>query len=188
MRNLNSVVVSGRLAAVPELRQTPSGTAVCNFRIACNDSVKNAQTGEYEDRPNWFSVDTFSGLAETCAKYLERGQAVTISGRLRWRSWETDDGQKRSAVSIVADLVEFGAKVGAHKGDAFEQAKGIAAEAQAAPASDSGEDDDLPFLCSAQTISFALRRSCLTLRSSAMLKAAVSHGNLASLTLTAFAT
>ena len=143
MRNLNSVVVSGRLAAVPELRQTPSGTAVCNFRIACNDSVKNAQTGEYEDRPNWFSVDAFSGLAETCAKYLERGQAVTISGRLRWRQWEGDDGKKRSAVSIVADLVEFGAKAkGA--GDAFSQAKDMVREAQGKPAGDD-QDDDIPF-------------------------------------------
>ena len=143
MRNLNTVTISGRLTRDPELTATPSGTSVCRLGIACNDSVKNAQTGEYEDRPNWFSVDAFSGLAETCAKYLERGQAVTIQGRLRWRSWETDDGQKRSAVSIVADLVEFGQKAkGA--GDAFSQAKDMVREAQGKPAGDD-QDDDIPF-------------------------------------------
>ena len=144
MRNVNVVIVSGRLAADPEMRATPSGTSVCNFRIACNDSVKNA-AGEYEDRANWFAVDAFSGLADVCGKYLERGQAVTVSGRLRWRSWEAQDGQKRSAVSIVADLVEFGAKAkGA--GDAFSQAKDMVREAQAAPVETAADvDDDVPW-------------------------------------------
>lgn len=144
-QNVNHVVISGRLTRDPELRSTPSGTAVCKLGVAVNDRVKNAQTGEYEDRPNFFDVDVFAGRAETCAKYLERGQAVTIQGRLRWRSWENDKGEKRQAVSIVADLVEFGAKAGAHKGDAFAQAKEFTREAQGAPAGDPADEDDIPW-------------------------------------------
>lgn len=142
-QNVNSVTISGRLTRDPELKSTPSGTAVCKLGVAVNDRVKVNE--EWQDRPNFFDVDVFSGRAETCAKYLERGQAVTISGRLRWRQWEGDDGKKRSAVSIVADLVEFGAKAGAGKGsDAFAQAKDIVREAQGAAAGDD-QDDDIPF-------------------------------------------
>lgn len=142
-QNVNSVTISGRLTRDPELKSTPSGTAVCKLGVAVNDRVK--VNDEWQDRPNFFDVDVFAGRAETCAKYLERGQAVTISGRLRWRQWEGDDGKKRSAVSIVADLVEFGQKAGAGKGsDAFAQAKDIVREAQGAAAGDD-QDDDIPF-------------------------------------------
>ena len=143
-QNVNHVVISGRLTRDPELRSTPSGTAVCKLGVAVNDRVKVNE--EWQDRPNFFDVDVFAGRAETCAKYLERGQAVTIQGRLRWRSWENDKGEKRQAVSIVADLVEFGAKAGQSAGkpaDAFGKAKQFVAEG--AQASDAADDDDIPF-------------------------------------------
>jgi single-strand DNA-binding protein len=148
-QNVNSVIVSGRLTRDPELRSTPSGTSVCHLSIAVNDRVKNAQSGEYEDRANFFDVDCFGARADANAKYLEKGQAVAVQGRLRWRSWETPEGQKRSAVSIVADIVEWGAKAGQGGGskpaDAFEQAKDIAKDAQGSDDDPYADGDSIPF-------------------------------------------
>ncbi len=105
--SINSVVIVGNLTRDPELRATPSGTSVCSLRIAVNDRVKDPTSGEWGDKPNYFDVDVFGGQGERCAQYLARGRQVAIAGRLRWREWETQDGQKRQAVSIVADNVQF---------------------------------------------------------------------------------
>ena len=105
--SINSVVIVGNLTRDPELRATPSGTSVCSLRIAVNDRVKDPNTGEWGDKPNYFDVDVFGGQGERCAQYLARGRQVAVSGRLRWREWESQDGQKRQAVSIVADNVQF---------------------------------------------------------------------------------
>ncbi len=80
---------------------------MCSLRVAVNDRVKDPNTGEWGDKANYFDVDVFGGQGERCAQYLARGRQVAVSGRLRWREWETQDGQKRQAVSIVADNVQF---------------------------------------------------------------------------------
>ena len=105
--SVNRVVLVGNLTRDPELRATPGGSSVCSLRIAVNDSVKDANTGEWRDRPNYFDVDVFGGQGENCGKWLSKGRTVALEGRLRWREWETSDGQKRSAVSIIADTVQF---------------------------------------------------------------------------------
>ena len=105
--SINSVVIVGNLTRDPELRATPSGTSVCSLRVAVNDRVKDPNTGEWGDKANYFDVDVFGGQGERCAQYLARGRQVAVSGRLRWREWETQDGQKRQAVSILADNVQF---------------------------------------------------------------------------------
>ena len=105
--SINSVVIVGNLTRDPELRATPSGTSVCSLRVAVNDRVKDQTTGEWGDKPNYFDVDVFGGQGERCAQYLARGRQVAISGRLRWREWETQEGQKREAVSVVANTVQF---------------------------------------------------------------------------------
>lgn len=107
MNDMNSVSVIGRLTRDPELRATPSGTSVCALRIAVNDDVKDATTGEWHQKPGFFDVDVFGKQADACAQYLSRGRQVAVQGRLRWREWETQDGQKREAVSIAADRVQF---------------------------------------------------------------------------------
>ena len=105
--SINSVVIVGNLTRDPELRATPSGTSVCSLRVAVNDRVKDPTTGEWGDKPNYFDVDVFGGQGERCAQYLAKGRQVGVAGRLRWREWETQDGQKRQAVSIMADNVQF---------------------------------------------------------------------------------
>lgn len=103
--NINRVVLVGRLTADPELRALPSGTSVCNLRVACNGVRKKGD--EYTEKPNFFRVSVFGGIAESVHRYLGKGRRVAIDGRLDWREWEADDGSKRQTVEIVAESVEF---------------------------------------------------------------------------------
>jgi single-strand DNA-binding protein len=103
---INRVVLVGRLTRDPELRAVPSGSSVCSLRIACNSASKDA-TGDFVERPNYFDVSVFGAPGESVANYMRKGGRVAVDGRLDWREWETSDGQKRQAVSIVADKVQF---------------------------------------------------------------------------------
>ena len=104
--NINRVVMTGNLTRDPELRHTNTGTAVCSLRIACNTRRKD-ESGNWTDKPNYFDVTVWGAQGENCAQYLSKGRPVAIDGRLEWREWETPDGQKRQAVEIVADAVQF---------------------------------------------------------------------------------
>jgi single-strand DNA-binding protein len=103
---INRVVLIGRLTRDPELRALPSGTSVCSVRIACN-SARREPDGEFTERPNFFDVSIFGASGENVANYMRRGSRVAVDGRLEWREWETVEQQKRQAVSIVADTVQF---------------------------------------------------------------------------------
>ena len=105
MNNINRVVITGNLTADPELRSTPSGTPVCSLRIACN--TRRKEDGEWVDKPNYFNVTVWGGQGENVARYLSKGRPVAVDGRLEWREWETSEHQKRQAVSVVADTVQF---------------------------------------------------------------------------------
>lgn len=148
--SINRVILVGNLTRDPELKQMPSGNSVCSLRLAVNDRVKDANTGEWGERPNYFDVDVFGSQAENCAKYLVKGRQVAVDGRLRWREWESQDGQKRSAVSVAADSVQFigprepGAGSGAIAGG---KAAGPAFndDGLGVPESDFAEDEDIPF-------------------------------------------
>jgi single-strand DNA-binding protein len=149
--SINSVVIVGNLTRDPEMRSTPSGTSVCQLRVAVNDRVKDPNTGEWGDRANYFDVDVFGGQGERCAQWLSRGRQVAVEGRLRWREWETQEGQKRQAVSIVADNVQFiGPREGggpAGGGRDYGRATGPAVDTGGldAPRESAGDDDDIPF-------------------------------------------
>ena len=107
MANINRVVLVGNLTRDPELRHTPSGTAVCKLRVAVNTRQKDAATGEWGDKPNYFDVTVWGNQGENCAQYLSKGRPVGVDGRLDWREWEAQDGTKRQAVEIIADSVQF---------------------------------------------------------------------------------
>ncbi len=102
----NRVVLIGNLTRDPELRELPSGNSVCNLRIACNGIRRDAE-GEYRERPLYFDVAAFGGLAENVARYMHKGSLVAVDGRLEWGEWETPEQQKRQAVSVVAENVQF---------------------------------------------------------------------------------
>jgi single-strand DNA-binding protein len=103
---INRIVLVGRLTRDPELRALPSGTSVCSMRIACNSSRRDAE-GDYTEKPNYFDVSVFGPSAESVANYMRKGGRIAVDGRLEWREWETAEQQRRQAVSIVADTVQF---------------------------------------------------------------------------------
>jgi single-strand DNA-binding protein len=105
--NINRVVLTGNLTRDPELRSTASGMSVCSLRIASNTRRKNQSTGEWEDKPNFFDVTVWGAQGENCARFLSKGRPVALDGRLEWREWETQNGDKRQSVEIVADAVQF---------------------------------------------------------------------------------
>ena len=105
--NVNVVVVTGNLTRDPELRSTPGGTSVCDLRVAVNSRRKDGQSGEWVDKPNYFDVTVWGAQGENCANYLSKGRPVAVEGRLDWREWETREGQKRQAVQIIANSVQF---------------------------------------------------------------------------------
>jgi len=141
MNNINRVVITGNLTADPELRSTPSGTSVCNLRVACNTRRKDGE--EWVDKPNFFNVTVWGAQGENAARFLSKGRPVAIDGRLEWREWEVQDGTKRQAIDIIADSVQFlgsrdqatPANDGTPAEDDFQPA--------AAPAG--AGDDDIPF-------------------------------------------
>ncbi len=104
--SINRVVLVGRLTRDPELRGLPSGVSVCGLRIACSSSRRDAE-GDYHERPNFFDVSVYGGPAENVSRYMRKGSRVAVDGRLEWREWETAEQQKRQAVSIVAETVQF---------------------------------------------------------------------------------
>lgn len=104
--SINRVVLVGRLTRDPELRALPSGINVCSLRVACNSSRRDAE-GDYQEKPNYFDVSVYGGASDSVGRYTRKGSRVAIDGRLEWREWETADLQKRQAVSVVADTVQF---------------------------------------------------------------------------------
>ena len=150
MANINRVVLVGNLTKDPELRHTPSGTAVCKIRLAVNTRQKDGQTGEWGDKPNYFDVTVWGNQGESCAQYLAKGRPVAIDGRLEWREWEATDGSgKRQAVEIVADNVQFlGSRGdgdgGGGGGQQFVPAGASQSNAADFPSQPTG-DDDIPF-------------------------------------------
>lgn len=103
---INRVVLVGRLTRDPELRALPSAVSVCSLRVACNSSRRDVD-GNYHERPNFFDVSVYGSSAESVGRYMRRGSRVAVDGRLEWREWETADQQRRQAVSVVADTVQF---------------------------------------------------------------------------------
>jgi single-strand DNA-binding protein len=139
-QNIARVTITGNLTADPELRSLPSGTSVCRLRVAVNTRRKDSASGEWVDKPNYFDVTVWGAQGENCARYLAKGRGVAVDGRLDWREWTTDDGDKRQAVQIVADTVQFlsspnGAQANGDSGFAAREDVPVAA----------AEEDDIPF-------------------------------------------
>lgn len=116
--NINTVALTGNLTRDPELKQFGE-TTVCKLRLAVNERTK--ENGEWTSKPMYFDVDAFGRTADACAQYLLKGSHVAITGRLKWREWTTDTGDKRQAVSIVANEVEFPSKKEAEQGGTYRQ-------------------------------------------------------------------
>jgi len=106
MASLNKVLLIGNLTRDPELRYVPSGTAVGTFTVAVN-RVYTSQAGEKKEEASFIRVVVWGRRAEVCGEYLAKGSPVFVEGRLQSRSWEAQDGQKRSTIEVIADNVQF---------------------------------------------------------------------------------
>lgn len=108
--NFNKVVLIGNLANDPELRTTPSGQAVCNFRIATNRIWKDKETGQQQKKADFHNIVLWRRLAEISSQYLTKGSLVLIEGRLETRSWQDASGNKRYRTEIIAERMQLGPK------------------------------------------------------------------------------
>jgi len=152
-RGVNKVILVGNLGKDPELRYTGSGTAVCNFSLATNESYKDA-SGETVERTEWHNLVVWSRLAEICNEYLKKGSQAYFEGSLQTRSYEDKNGVTKYTTEVkVREMMMLGGRGGAggDGGGSFRSAP--AAAPAAATAADSGKadnytfkpDDDLPF-------------------------------------------
>ena len=130
--------------------------SVCSLRIASNTRRKDQSTGEWEDKPNYFDVTVWGAQGENCSRFLSKGRPIALDGRLEWREWQDQQGNKRQSVEIIADSVQFlggrdDAPVGGNAGFTpqsdvpvdnrdFQPAGAPAGGGSSAPA-----DDDIPF-------------------------------------------
>ena len=106
MATLNKVFLIGNLTRDPELRYIPSGSAVATFTIGVN-RVYKTQSGEKKEQASFIRIVVWGRRAEVSGEYLSKGSPVFIEGRLQSRDWQTQDGQKRNTVEVVADNIQF---------------------------------------------------------------------------------
>ncbi len=106
MASVNKVILVGNLGADPEIRYTPSGTAVANFNLATREQWTN-KSGEKEEKTEWHRIVAWARLGEICGEYLRKGSQVYVEGRLQTRAWEDRDGNKRYTTEIVAQVMQM---------------------------------------------------------------------------------
>jgi single-strand DNA-binding protein len=139
MPSLNRVLLAGNLTRDPEVRYTPSGTAVAELGLAINESFRNKE-GELKETTCFVDIEVWGRQAETSGEYLSKGSPVLVEGRLKFEQWENQQGEKRSKLRVRGDRVQFlGSPRKAEPGDA-------PAPRSAPSEKPAGEDeDDLPF-------------------------------------------
>ncbi len=126
MTSFNKVILIGNLTKDPEIRYTPSGTAVANLGLAVNHRYK--QGDEMRDDVCFIDIVVFGKQAENCGQYLSKGQGIIVDGRLQQRRWESEDGQKRSRHEVVAQSVRFLSKRTSDSHDEEEMSAGGGSE------------------------------------------------------------
>lgn len=123
MANFNKVILAGRLTRDPELRFTQDGVPVCSFGLAVN------RVRSRNEEVDFFDISAWRDLGETIANYKKKGDPILVEGRLQHRTWEAQDGSKRSKVDVVADTVQFLGRSGDSEGGTSGGGAGKAASA-----------------------------------------------------------
>src|SRR3989338_694811 len=126
MASLNKVFLIGNLTRDPELRYTPAGVAVTNLGLAVNRRFRD-KSGEVKEDVCFLTVTVWDKQAEACSQYLQKGSPIFVEGVLQSRSWETNDGQKRSTIDVRAERVQF---LGTFKSSAAPGAAGQSGEGE----------------------------------------------------------
>lgn len=152
-RGVNKVILIGHIGADPDLRYMPNGNAATTLSVATNESWKDKQTGERQERTEWHRVVCFNRLGEIAGEYVKKGSRVYVEGSLRTRKWQDQQGADRYTTEIVAsDIQMLDAKSGMPGGDFSEMdqsqaaPKARASKPKAEPAASfEALDDDIPF-------------------------------------------
>jgi single-strand DNA-binding protein len=137
MAGVNKVILIGNLGADPEVKYLSNGTTVANFRMATTENRVNRSSGEKTTITEWHRIVAFGRLAEICGEYLSKGKQVYIEGRIRTRSWEDKDGNRKFATEIIANQMQM---LGA-PADVPVSEKEVGPEQELIP----GSEDDVPF-------------------------------------------
>ncbi|MGB1039500.1 MAG: single-stranded DNA-binding protein [Flavobacteriales bacterium] len=144
MAGVNKVILIGNLGKDPEVRHLESGAVVANFPIATSETYKDRKTGERITQTEWHNVVIWRGLAEVAEKYLKKGNSVYIEGKLRTRSWDDKEGNKRYTTEVVADnMTMLGGKQDGGSGDAGQNSS--SSGSAESTAFDDDSSGDLPF-------------------------------------------
>ncbi len=144
--SINKAILIGRLGKDPEMKYTPSGTAVSSFSMATNYSVKD-EDGNFVDKTDWHNIVVFGRRAEFAGEYLNKGRLVYVEGRIQTRSWEDQNGNKKYITEIICnDLQLLGSKGESttKPGDEQISEEPKTTKDETAPA-DVEDSDDLPF-------------------------------------------
>lgn len=153
-RGVNKAILIGNLGRDPEVRYSPSGSAVANVTLATSESWKDKNSGEKQEKTEWHRVVFFGRLAEIAGEYLKKGSQVYVEGRLQTRKWQDKEGHDRYTTEIVANEMQMlGSRGGAGvpSGDNFNQDQPAtensgASGAKKPNAAVAGDfDDDIPF-------------------------------------------
>jgi len=144
MAGINKVIIVGHLGKDPEVRYTPSGSAVANFSVATTETWKDKTTGEKKERTEWHRIVAWDKLGEICGEYLSKGRQVYVEGKLQTRSYDDKEGVKRYTTEIIATDVQFlGSREsgGGRPNNTGASPRDMAAARGGPPP----EDDDIPF-------------------------------------------
>ncbi len=143
--SLNKAILIGNVGNDPEVRHLDAGTPVANFSLATSETYKNKE-GERVTQTEWHNIVVWRGLAEVVEKYVTKGQQLYIEGRIRTRSWDDKEGNKRYTTEIVADNLQMLGR----KGDSNQASEGVPTQTNTTPTSSTSKnepepEDDLPF-------------------------------------------
>jgi single-strand DNA-binding protein len=145
---INKVILVGNLGSDPEVRTTPGGQRVANFRLATSRQW-TGQDGQRQEKTEWHSIVAWGKLAEICEKYLQKGKQVYVEGRIETRNWQDKEGQTKYKTEIICEQMQMLGRAG---GDRNGGEGGMDAPRGAAPRDETyepapagGSDDDLPF-------------------------------------------
>jgi single-strand DNA-binding protein len=152
-RGVNKVILIGHIGADPDLRYMPSGNAATTLSVATNESWKDKQTGERQERTEWHRVVCFNRLGEIAGEYVKKGSKLYVEGSLRTRKWQDQQGNDKYTTEIVASDIQMLDGKGTVSGGDFaemdqrqapQQARAAAPKAKPKAASET-LDDDIPF-------------------------------------------
>lgn len=155
-RGVNKVILIGNLGNDPEVRYTPSGSAVANLSLATSETWRDKQSGELQDRTEWHRLVFFNRLAEIVGEYLRKGSKIYVEGTLRTRKWQDKSGMDRFTTEIITSEMHMldnrsgGSSSGVERSQAKKEVSesatsAVSTETKTDTETQPNEDDDIPF-------------------------------------------